>query len=98
MTALEITAYVVLCIMLLVLGSIFFKPLKSVFTMMLQSSLGGAGLYIFNLIFSGTGFFIGINILCQYFYPRNLFAYVQVLQNSSVIFLLVKLFFLQRKG
>ncbi len=63
MSALEITAYVVLGVMLLVLGLIFFKPLKGIFAMLIQSALGGAGLYIFNLILSGTGFSIAINIV-----------------------------------
>lgn len=59
----ETAACLVLALLLLILGRIFFKPLKSVFVMLLHSALGGAGLYIFNALLSGAGFGIGLNIV-----------------------------------
>ncbi len=57
----EIAAYVLAAIMALILCRIFIKPLKSIFILVLNSLLGGLGLYIFNLVFSSFGFSIGIN-------------------------------------
>ncbi len=59
----EVAAYILSLVLLLVIGRIFFKPLKSVLLLLLHSALGGAGLYIFNFIFAGTGFSIGLNIV-----------------------------------
>lgn len=59
----EIAAYLISAVLVLVLCRIFFKPLKSVLVMIFHSALGGAGLYIFNLIFAQTGFAIGLNIV-----------------------------------
>ena len=51
------------CIILLcVLIFLFFKQVKGFFLLILNTFFGWAGLYIFNLLFSATGFFIGINI------------------------------------
>ena len=52
----------VLCAVLLVCVVLFFKQLKGLFALILNTALGWAGLYIFNLIFTSTGFAIGINI------------------------------------
>ena len=49
-------AFALICI----LSVVFFKQLKGIFVLMLHTCLGWAGLYIFNLIFSGVA--IGINI------------------------------------
>ena len=56
-------AYILAALLALVLGRIFWKPLKSVLILIFNSFLGGVGLYIFNMIFSFTGFSIGINIV-----------------------------------
>ncbi len=63
MSAGEITAFAILGLILLALFSIFIKPLKHIFGLLFRSVLGGVGLYIFNLIFSGLGFTIGLNIV-----------------------------------
>lgn len=54
-----VIAFLVLSLILVIL---FFKQLKSIFCLILNSAFGWLGLYIFNLIFASTGFFIGINI------------------------------------
>ncbi len=51
-----------LCLIVLVLISLFFKQLKGLLVLLFNTILGWAGLYIFNLAFASTGFFIGINI------------------------------------
>lgn len=51
-----------LCLIVLVLVSLFFKQLKGFFALILNTILGWAGLYIFNLAFASYGFFIGVNI------------------------------------
>lgn len=56
-----VAAYILSAILLLFIGRIFFKPLKSILILVLHSLLGGVGLYIFNLIFKGIGFSIGLN-------------------------------------
>ncbi|MBE7022341.1 MAG: pro-sigmaK processing inhibitor BofA [Ruminococcaceae bacterium] len=63
MTGLEIAAYLLAAALALVICRVFWRPLKSVLVMVANSLLGGLGLYIFNLAFSGTGFSIGINIV-----------------------------------
>ncbi len=51
------------CIILLtILVLLFFKQVKSLFLLVLNTVFGWVGLYIFNLLFSAAGFFIGINI------------------------------------
>ena len=57
----EIAAYALAAIIMLILCRIFIKPLKTVLILILNSVLGGIGLYIFNLIFASIGFSIGIN-------------------------------------
>jgi len=59
----EIAAYCIAALLLLLLFRIFYKPLKGVFVLLFQSVIGGAGLYIFNLIIAQTGFVIGVNIV-----------------------------------
>ena len=54
-------AYILSALLLLVVGRIFFKPLKGILFLVLHSLLGGVGLYIFNLIFRSIGFTIGLN-------------------------------------
>lgn len=49
-------------ILISVLIALFFKQLKGVFLLVLNTLLGWVGLYIFNLAFAGMGLFIGINI------------------------------------
>lgn len=57
----EIAAYALALILVLVICRIFYKPLKGVFLLALNSLLGGLGLYIFNRIFTGIGFGIAVN-------------------------------------
>ena len=52
----------ILCAVILVLIVLFYKQLKGLFLLVLNTALGWAGLYIFNLIFASSGFLIGINI------------------------------------
>ncbi len=63
MSAGEITAFAILGLILLALFSIFIRPLKHIFSLVFRSVLGGVCLYIFNLIFSGLGFSVGLNIV-----------------------------------
>lgn len=59
----EIAAYLLAAAIALILCRIFFKPLKKIFVLLLNSLLGGVGLYIFNWIFAPLGFAIGLNIV-----------------------------------
>lgn len=59
----EIAAYVLSAILILVLCRIFFKPLKIVLALVLQSALGGAGLYFCNFLLSPLGLSVGVNIV-----------------------------------
>lgn len=59
----EIAAYVLALLLVLVLCRIFFKPLKGVFLLALNSLLGGLGLYIFNWIFAPLSFEIAVNLV-----------------------------------
>ena len=63
MTLLEIAAYILAALIAIVILRIFAKPLKSVLWLSLNSVLGGVGLFLFNTVFSQTGFYIGINIV-----------------------------------
>jgi len=63
MSGMEIVAYVLAAILGLILCRVFWRPLKSVLAMILSSVLGGAGLYIFNMVFAGLGFSLGVNIV-----------------------------------
>lgn len=47
---------------ILVLSILFFKQLKGIFALILNTVAGWAGLYIFNTIFAATGFVVGINL------------------------------------
>ena len=59
----EIAAYILAATLALILCRIFFKPLKGILLLVLNSLLGGIGLYIFNWIFAPTGFAIAINVV-----------------------------------
>lgn len=59
----EILAYILALVLMLFICRIFIKPLKSLFLLFLNSLLGGVGLFVFNYIFAGIGFGIGINIV-----------------------------------
>ncbi len=63
MNGLAIAAYIVSALLILLLCRIFYRPLKCIFVMFFSSALGGACLYIFNLLAANTGFAIGINIV-----------------------------------
>lgn len=56
------------CIVFLFLfGRIFILPLKSIFKLILNSVLGGALIYIINLIGGAWGFSIGLNFFTSIF-------------------------------
>lgn len=59
----EIAAYIISALIVLLLCRIFFKPLKGVFIMALQSVLGGVGLYAVNFLLAPIGFSVGVNIV-----------------------------------
>lgn len=53
-------AVAIILALLCILSVLFFKQLKGIFILLMNTALGWAGLYIFNLIF--PAFTIGINI------------------------------------
>ena len=55
-------AVAMLFAVIVVLSILFFKQLKGIFALFLNTVAGWAGLYIFNTIFAATGFAVGINI------------------------------------
>ncbi len=59
----EIAAYVISALLALLLCWIFFKPLKGVFIMALESALGGLGLYVCNFLLAPIGLSVGLNIV-----------------------------------
>lgn len=61
MTPLKIAAYIIAALVIIIIFRIFSKPLKSILLLSLNSFFGGVGLFIFNTIFSATGFCIGVN-------------------------------------
>ena len=63
MTAWEIAAYVLALILVLVLCRIFIKPLKHIGLMTLSSCIGGAGLYLVNMVGALFQFSLGINVV-----------------------------------
>ena len=60
MTTTILIAATILFAFLCILSVIFFRQLKGIFILLLNTALGWAGLYIFNLIL--PAFAIGINI------------------------------------
>ncbi|MBE7039464.1 MAG: pro-sigmaK processing inhibitor BofA [Ruminococcaceae bacterium] len=63
MTPLQIAAYIIAALIAILLFRIFAKPLKWVVWLSFNSLLGGIGLFLFNTVFSQTGFSIGINVV-----------------------------------
>lgn len=57
-----IVAAVLGSVLFLIVSVLFFKQLKGFFSLVLNTALGWAGLYIFNSLLSSAGIFIGINI------------------------------------
>lgn len=57
----EICAYILAGLILLTLCAAFFKPLKGLLKLALQAVLGGAGLYVFNLLGGLVGLSVGAN-------------------------------------
>ncbi len=53
----------IIALALFLIISLFLKPLRALFALILNTLTGWAGLYIFNLIFSSVGVAIGINIV-----------------------------------
>lgn len=54
-------------IVIYILGRIFILPLKSIMKLIVNSILGGAMLYLINLIGGMFGFYIGLNIFTAIF-------------------------------
>ena len=63
MTFFEAAAYVLGVGLLLIFIRIFIKPVKTCLLFMVNSALGGVGLYIFNLFGVKFGLTLGINIV-----------------------------------
>lgn len=61
-TSILIAVGIAFVVMFLII-SLFLKPLRALFALILNTLTGWAGLYIFNLIFSSLGVAIGINIV-----------------------------------
>lgn len=55
------------CILIYIFGRIFILPLKSILKLLLNSILGGALIYIINLIGGFFGFTIGLNLFTSIF-------------------------------
>lgn len=60
MSAPVLIALTILFALLCILSVLFFRQLKGIFILLMNTAIGWAGLYIFNLIF--PAFTIGINI------------------------------------
>ncbi|MBR2500576.1 MAG: pro-sigmaK processing inhibitor BofA family protein [Clostridia bacterium] len=63
MTFWEISAYIILAVIILIICRIFIKPLKSILWLLTNSALGWAGLMIFNSALAFSGFSIATNIV-----------------------------------
>lgn len=53
----------IVLVALFFLISLFLKPLRALFALVLNTLVGWAGLYIFNLLLASSGLAIGINIV-----------------------------------
>ena len=49
-------------VVLYVLIWVFLKPFKKLARILVNSALGAGALWLFNALFSATGFFIGVNV------------------------------------
>ena len=63
MTFWEISAYIILAVIVLIICRIFIKPLKNILWLLMNSALGWAGLMIFNSVLAFSDFSIAINIV-----------------------------------
>ena len=61
MDATTVIIYLACLIILLIIGKVFFVPLKHVFKLLLNTVLGGVLIYIVNIIGSSYNFHIGLN-------------------------------------
>ena len=59
----EIAAYTISALIVLFLGLVFFKPLKGVLKMVLESVIGGVALYGCNILLAPLSLSIGVNIV-----------------------------------
>ena len=55
--------YVACIIFIFLIGKIFIVPIKKIIKLIINSILGGALIYIINIIGEGYGFHIGLNII-----------------------------------
>lgn len=55
--------FIICIILLFVLGKLFIWPLKKIMKLILNSILGGALIYLINIIGMNFGFHIGLNLL-----------------------------------
>ncbi len=58
-----IGTFVICIILLFILGKIFIWPLKNILKLIFNSILGGALIYLINIIGMNFGFHIGLNLL-----------------------------------
>ena len=58
-----IGTFVICIILLFILGKIFIWPLKNILKLIFNSILGGALIYLINIIGMNFGFHIGLNIV-----------------------------------
>ncbi len=58
----EISAYVLVAVLVITLCAVFARPLKTILRLVVSSIFGGIGLYILNWLLAPTGFFVGVNV------------------------------------
>ncbi len=63
MSAGAMAAYGLVAVLGLVLCFVFFKPLKGVLVLGVQSVLGGVGLYACNFLLAKIGLSVGVNVV-----------------------------------
>ncbi|MBE5819380.1 MAG: transcriptional regulator [Clostridiales bacterium] len=64
---LNIITYIITIAIVIIIAKIFVLPLKKIIKLILNSILGGALIYIINLIGASFGFHIGLNIFTAIF-------------------------------
>ncbi len=58
----SIIIYLACLIVLFIVGRVFYLPLKHIFKLLLNSTIGGFLIYIVNVIGSSFGFHVGLNL------------------------------------
>jgi len=62
-----IVTYLATIVFLFIFGKVFIKPLKTILKLIINSILGGALIYLINLISGAFGFSIGLNMFTAIF-------------------------------